>query len=144
MTKQKPGLELKATQERIDGVYAQLAVSLDEALLAKGMKNRPLSAIARHLGVGEAKVKGIMTCTRDIPLADIITIAEKLDVSADFLLFGTGKKRKTRVSEPSVYDSLFIDRDDMIDMLINTVLPKLDDAEREAVMLHAELLGKDS
>lgn len=141
MTKQKPGLELKATQERIDGVYAQLALRLNEALSDKGLKGRSLSAMAGYLGIGEAKVKGILNCTRDVPLADIIKIAEKLAVSPDYLLFGIGEKKRSSLSEPSVYDSLFIDRDGMIDLLINTVLPKLDDEEREAVMLHARLLG---
>lgn len=142
MTKQKPGLELKATQERIDSVYAQLALRLNEALNNKGLKGRSLSAIAGYLGIGEAKVKGILTCSRDVPLADIITIAEKLDVSPDYLLFGAGEKKRQpqAVCAPSVYDPMFIDKADMIDMLINTVLPKLDDEEREAVMLHARLL----
>lgn len=54
------------------------------------------------LGIGEAKVKGILTYSRYFLLADIIT---------------------------SVYESMFIDKADMIDLLINTVLPKFDDEE---------------
>ena len=41
----------------------------------------------------------------------------------------------------SVYESVFIDKANMIDLFINTVLPKFDDEERKAVMLHARLLG---
>ena len=39
----------------------------------------------------------------------------------------------------SVYESMFIDKANMIDLLINTVLPKFDDEGRKAVMLHARL-----
>ena len=40
----------------------------------------------------------------------------------------------------SVYESVVIDKANMIDLLINIVMPKFDDEEREAVMLHARLL----
>lgn len=62
---------------------------------------------AGYLGIGEAKVKGILTCYRDFLLADIII---------------------------SVYEFMFIDKADMIDLLINTVLSKLDDEERKIMV----------
>lgn len=69
---------------------------------------------AGYLGIRKTKVKGILICSRD------------------FLL--------CRYHHISIYESMFIDKEDMIDLLINSVLPKLDDEEREAVMLHARLL----
>lgn len=147
MTKQKPDFELKATQDRIDEVYTGLALRLNEVIEERGLLERSLASVARDIGVNEAKLKGVMTNSRDIPLADIITIAKKLDVSIDYLLFGVGEKKKEKlyspaVFGPSVYDSLLIDKTKMIDLLINTILPKLDDEEREAVMTHVRLLIK--
>lgn len=147
MTRQRPDFELKATQERINEVYEGLSLRLKEVMEERGFKDCSLVSIARYLGLHEEKLKGLLTNTRDLPLSIILMITEKLDVTLDYLLFGVCEKKKGKpsvptVSEPSVYDSMFADRSKMTDMLINTILPKLDAAEREAVITHIRLLGR--
>lgn len=63
---------------------------------------------AGYLEIGETKVKGILICSRD------------------FLL--------CRYHHISIYESMFIDKEDMIDLLINSVLPKLDGEERKIMV----------
>lgn len=147
MTRQRPDFELKATQERIDEIYEGFSLRLKGVLEERGFTDCSLVSIARYLGLHEEKLKGLLTNTRDLPLSIILMIAEKLDVTLDYLLFGVCTKKEEKpsvpaVSEPSVYDAMFADRSKMTDMLFNTILPKLDDAEKQAVITHIRLLGR--
>lgn len=149
MTKQKPAYELKATQERIDEIYNGLSLRLNQALKDKGLNDKSLQTMSDYLGLKIYRFKGIIGNKSDIPFADLISIAEKLETTPDYLLFGIREKKQEKSSATittkcSIYEAVFISKEKMTDMLINTIFPKLSDEQRNAVMTHARLLANNN
>lgn len=147
-------LETKATEVCVDKVYAGFNTRLKELIRKRGVNQLSYPVLAEYLGLTVSRCRGVISGISDIPVQDMLNIAKALDVSPDYLVFGVGdddvtgrmpvtEATEARHSSPSsVYDQLFLDRDRMINLLMDTVLPSLDDEEREAVFTHARLLAE--
>ena len=139
-------LELKATKEVLDETYKNFSERVNTLLQEIGMGDCSHQVIADFFGISKNCCRGVLSNVNDIPVADMIKIAEALETTPDYLLFGLEKDRPVKKSEcsssPSEYEKMFISKENMIDMMLNDILPKLTDEERETVISQAKLLAK--
>ena len=139
-------LELKATKEVLDETYKSFSDRVNALVKEIGMGECSHQVIADFFGISKNCCRGVLSNVNDIPVADMIKIAESLETTPNYLLFGLEKDRPVRknecISSPSVYEKLFISKENMLGMMLDDILPSLTEEERETVLNQAKLLAK--
>ena len=83
------------------------------------------------------------------PLPILSPLLKNLKQLQTISFFGIREKKQEKSSATittkcSIYEAVFISKEKMTDMLINTIFPKLSDEQRNAVMTHARLLANNN
>lgn len=142
----RDNLELKATKEVLDETYKSFSDRVNALVKEIGMGDSSHQVIADFFGIPKNCCRGVLSNVNDIPVADMMKIAEALETTPDYLLFGLEKDRPVRkrecIDSPSVYERMFISRENMITMLLEDILPSLTEEEKETVLNQAKLLAK--
>lgn len=139
-------LELKATKEVLAETYKSFSDRVNALVKEIGMGDSSHQVIADFFGIPKNCCRGVLSNVNDIPVADMLKIAEALETTPDYLLFGLEKDRPVKKNEsicsPSVYEKMFINKENMITLLLEDIFLKLKDEEKETVMEQVKLFAK--